>query len=103
MSDTDEQKLERMLRSRPFEPAGADLEERIILKAQGIPQHQAITLTAWVRRLFAESHLPQPAYVMAVTLIAGVLIGLYAPIHTTSSDSDPVDAQSFLYLDEGPL
>jgi hypothetical protein len=103
MSDTDEQELERMLRSRRFEPAGADLEERIILKAQRIPQNQAITLTAWVRRLFAEFHLPQPAYVMAVTLIAGVLIGLYAPNHTTISDPDPVDTESFLYPDEGPL
>ncbi|MGH7830118.1 MAG: hypothetical protein ACREP8_08055 [Candidatus Binatia bacterium] len=92
-----------MLRSRGFKPAGSDLAERIVLKAQEMPQDQTITLGQWVKRLFAEFHLPRPAYVLACTLVIGFILGFNAPLDTTTDDADPTDVQFFLYADEGPL
>ena len=107
MNDTQKQKdrkLEAMLQSRRCEPASPDLVERIVLKARSIPQNQTITLTQWVRRLFAEFHLPRPAYVLTGALIFGLVVGLNTPLGTTTpDDADPVYVQSFLYADEDPL
>lgn len=104
MSDTKDKKLETMLQSRRVEPARADLAERIILKAQGVPQNQTITLGHWVKRLFGEFYMPQPVYVLACTLILGLVIGFNAPLETTTpEDADAVHVQSFLYVDEGLL
>ena len=58
----------------------------------------------WVKRLFAEFHLPKPAYVLACTLILGFVLGFNAPLNTSrtvDADVDPV--QSFLYADEDLL
>ena len=104
MGNRDDEKLEAMLRSRPVEAASPDLAERIILKAQSLPQTQAIPLMQWVKRLFAEFHLPKPAYVLACTLILGFVLGFNAPLNTSrtvDADVDPV--QSFLYADEDLL
>ncbi|HEY3302776.1 MAG TPA: hypothetical protein VGL70_04470 [Candidatus Binatia bacterium] len=103
MSDRDEklQKLDAMLRSRRMEPAGPDLAQRIILKAQDIPQNQTLPPAQWVKRLFAEFHLPKPAYVLAGTLILGLVLGFNAPVDTTPDDAD--SAQNFLYADEDVL
>jgi hypothetical protein len=99
-----EQKLEAMLQSRQFEPAGPDLAERIVRKAQQISQTQAISLTQWVKRLFAEFHLPRPAYVIASTLIFGFVVGFTVPQHKTiADDADSIPVQSFLYVDEDML
>jgi hypothetical protein len=103
MSDRHDEKLEEILRSRRFEPASPDLADRIILKAQSIPQNQPIRLAQWVRQLFAEFHLPKPAYVLACTLILGLVIGFYTPLDTTQDDADTAHVQSFLYADEEPL
>jgi hypothetical protein len=100
-----DEKLEEMLRSRRVEPPSADLAERIILKAQAIPQSQALPLGQSLRRLFAEFHLPKPAYVLAGTLLVGFLLGFNNPFDTTP----PVDsvtsptAQAYLYADEDDL
>lgn len=105
MSDTQkqkDQKLEVMLQARRFEAASPDLVERIVLKAQRIPQNQ--TLTQWVRQLFAEFHLPRPAYVLAGALMLGIAVGFNTPLNTTTpDDADRAYVQSFLYADEGPL
>lgn len=107
MSDTQtqkDQKLEAMLQSRRFEAASPDLAERIVLKAQRISQNQTTTLTEWMRQLFAEFHLPRPAYVLAGALMLGIAVGFNAPLDTTTpDDADRVYVQSFLYADEGPL
>ncbi len=63
MSDRQDEKLDAMLRARRVEPASPDLAQRIILKAQSLPQNQTIPLWQWMRQLFAEFHLPRPAYV----------------------------------------
>ena len=103
MSDAHDEKLEEMLRSRRLEPASPDLAERIVLKAQSIPQNQTIPLARWVQQLFAEFHLPKPAYVLACTLILGFVVGFYRPLDTIPDDADNIHVQSFLYADEEPL
>ena len=104
MGSMDDEKLEAMLRSRRAEAASPDLAERIILKAQSLPQTQAISLTQWVERLFAEFHVPKPAYVLACTLILGFVLGFNAPLNTSRTDDAEVDpVQSFLYADEDVL
>lgn len=103
MSDFNDEKLDEMLKSRRLEPAGPDLAQRIILKAQQTRQNQTIPLTEWMKRLFAEFHLPRPAYVIACALILGILVGLYNPLDTATDDADPVYLQSFLYADEEAL
>jgi hypothetical protein len=102
--DQKEQKLEAMLQSRRVEPAGPDLAERIISKARQVPQTQTVSLAQWVKGLFAEFHLPRPAYVIASTLIFGFVVGFTTPQHTTTVDDvDPIRVQSFLYVDEDVL
>src|SRR5581483_6913045 len=60
MSEMSDEKLERMLRERRVAPPSANLAERIILKAQAIPQSEALSLGQSIRRLFTEFHLPKP-------------------------------------------
>jgi hypothetical protein len=103
MSKNDDQKLDAMLRSRGLEPPGPDLAERIILRAQSIPQNRTLALAQWLGRLFAEFHLPRPAYVLACALVLGFLLGLYRPLDTSTDDADAVQIQSFLYADEDAL
>lgn len=104
MSDSRDEKLEAMLRSRRLEPAHPDLAERIVLKAQSIPQKQTIPFMLWLKQLFAEFHLAKPAYVLAGTLIFGFIIGFSAPLGTTAAnDTDTGQVQGFLYADEGLL
>jgi len=101
MNDAHDKKLDEMLRSRRLEAAAPDLAERIILKAQQTPQNQTIPLTEWMKRLFAEFHLPRPAYVLACTLIFGIIVGFNAPADPIpADDADGVRVQSFLSADE---
>jgi hypothetical protein len=102
MSDRQDQKLDALLRSRRIEPSSSDLAQRIILKAQGLPQRQTVSLGRWIRQLFAEFHLPRPAYVIASTLILGVIVGFNTPVDTSRDDSESVYVQS-LYADEDML
>ncbi|HSE89333.1 MAG TPA: hypothetical protein VLJ79_24185 [Candidatus Binatia bacterium] len=102
MSDRQEDKLDALLRSRRTEPSGPDLAERIILRAQGLPQNQTLSPGRWIRQLFAEFHLPRPAYVLASTLILGVIIGFNTPVDTSADNPDSVYVQS-LYADEDVL
>jgi hypothetical protein len=106
MSETHKQKdhrLEALLRSRQIEPASPDLAERIVLLARQIPQNQTIPLTQWMKRLFSELHLPRPVYVLACTLIFGVVVGFNSPLDTPVDDIDAMHVQSFLYADEDVL
>jgi hypothetical protein len=104
MSDRRDEKLEKMLRSRPLRPVSPDLAERIVLKARTMPQNQALPLGQALRRLFAEFHLPRPAYVLAGTLLLGFLLGFNNPLDNASTKhASSVSAQSFLYADEDAL
>jgi hypothetical protein len=102
MSDRQEDRLDALLRARRIEPSSPDLAERIILKAQGLPQNQTVLLWRWIRQLFAEFHLPRPAYVLASTLILGVIVGFNIPVDTSSDNSESLYVQS-LYADEDVL
>jgi hypothetical protein len=104
MSEMSDEKLEQMLRARRVAPPSADLAERIILKAQATPQVQALSLGQSIRRLFAEFHLPKPAYVLAGTLIIGLVLGLSDPFAQAPIDrGGSTSAQAFLYADEDAL
>jgi hypothetical protein len=105
MSTNQDEKLEAMLQARRIESASADLAQRIILKAEALPQIQTTTLGQWIQRLFAEFHLPKPAYVLAATLVLGFVVGLNNPLLNDTSDPDTisVNAEGFLYADEAIL
>jgi hypothetical protein len=104
MSDKQEDKLDELLRSRRIEPSSPDLAQRIILKAQGLSQNQTVSLWEWVKELFAEFHLPRPAYVFTCTLILGFVLGFNAPLSTNGPDDlDTDQTQGFLYADEAML
>jgi hypothetical protein len=103
MSDKQDEKLDAMLRAREAEPASRDLAQRIILKAQSLPQNQTLPLGQWIRQLFAEFHLPKPAYVVVSALVLGMIVGFSTPDKTASKDEESAIVQSFLDADEVPL
>jgi hypothetical protein len=104
MRDNLDEKLDSLLRSRPVEPASPDLAQRIILKAQQLPQNRTLPLWQWVRELFSEFHLPKPAYVLASALILGMVIGFTVPGDPNQGADDSGAAfQAFLSDDEGLL
>jgi hypothetical protein len=92
-----------MLRARQVEPARADLAQRIILKAQSLPQNQTMPVWQWIKQLFAEFHLPKPAYVVVSALVLGIIVGFSTPDRTASKDEESASVQSFLDADEVPL
>ncbi|HEY6198869.1 MAG TPA: hypothetical protein VI231_09685 [Candidatus Binatia bacterium] len=104
MSEMSDEKLEQMLRERRVAPPSADLAERIILKAQVIPQSQALSLGQSIRRLFADFQLPKPSYVLAGTLIIGFVLGFSDPFDKVPTDrGGSTSAQAFLYVEEDTL
>ncbi len=104
MSQNDEDKLSAMLRSRRTEAASPDLAARIILRAQGVPQVQSYSLWQSLRQLFAELHLPKPAYVLTAALVLGMFLGFsMAPRTASSTDSYSTNNQIFLTDAEGWL
>lgn len=112
MSRFPEEKLDELLRSRRIEPAREDLAERIIQRAQALPQQRPARFLDWLTALFDEFHLPKPAYVLASTLVAGVVIGLVTQAgigqpsasHLVSAElAGQTPIESFLYPDEDLL
>lgn len=99
-----EQKLEALLQSRRLEPVSPGLAERIVRKAQLLPQHQTDSLVQWVRELFTDFHLPRPAYVLVCILIFGFVVGSILPRRTVpQDDGDSLLVHSVLYEDEDIL
>jgi hypothetical protein len=104
MSKKDDEKLESMLHSRRFTAASTDLAARIILQAERVPQLQNVSLWELVRDLFAEFHLPKPAYVLAGALAIGMVLGFSTPSSSVSpQDRNVANSQGFLDADEGLL
>jgi hypothetical protein len=103
MATHPKEKIDEMLDARRIQPASPDLAERIILKAQMIPQIQVFSLARWIKQTFAELHLPNPAYVLAGTLMMGFVVGLNVPADTVTDNADAVQALSFVDPDEGLL
>jgi hypothetical protein len=104
MSDNRDEKLDNLLRSRRVEPPSTDLAQRIVLKAQQVPQNKTLPLWQSVRELFSEFHLPKPAYVLASALVLGMVIGFSVPEETNlGADDGGSSIQSFLSADEALL
>lgn len=103
MKDERDDKLDLWLRQRQVTPATSDLAQRIILRAEQVPQIRAISLWQSIRELCAEFHLPKPAYILASALTIGLVIGFSAPQDSDTSGKDVVAAQSFLAVDEAML
>jgi hypothetical protein len=103
MSEKLDEKLESMLRARPIEPPSPNLAQRIVLQARQTPQ-KAPTVAQWLRGLFREFHLPRPAYVLAATLLVGIMLGLNTPVEKADKeDSASASVQNFLSADEAIL
>jgi hypothetical protein len=101
MTDHRDQKIDQLLRARRVEPASPDLAQRIILKARALPQTPSMSLWDSMRQLFAEFHLPKPAYVLASALVLGMVIGFSTP--QTSSlvvEENSASVYTFLTGDE---
>ena len=112
MNDRYDQKLDALLSSRPIEPARADLADRIIQRAQAVPQKQALRPLDWLKRLFDELYLRRPAYTLAAALVAGLVIGFAAQTEILEPNrssfvktelAEPLSIESFLYADEDLL
>lgn len=104
MSENRDEKLARLLSERRAAPASPDLAERIILKAQNLPQAENPSLWQTMREIFAEFHLPKPGYVLAAALVLGVTLGFStAPGNSAAGDAEIATAQSYLTGDEGWL
>lgn len=98
-----EEKIDEMLKARGVQAASPDLAQRIILKAQTTPQVQIFSFGRWIKQTFAELHLPNPAYVLAGTLMMGFVLGLNVPSDTAPENAETVQALSFFDSDEGFL
>ena len=98
-----DEKIDEMLKKRRIQAASPDLARRIISKAQMTPQVQVFSLGRWIKQTFAELHLPNPAYVLAGTLIMGFVLGLNVPSDTATESAEATQALSFLDPDEGLL
>jgi hypothetical protein len=103
MSDKLDERLDELLRARRVPAASPDLAQRIILRAQQLPQDKSLPLWQWVRDLFAEFHLPQPAYVLAGVLLLGMLIGFNAPDQQDGTIDGSSTVQIVFGVDEGLL
>ena len=103
MATHQDEKIDEMLKARRIQSASPDLAQRIILKAQTTPQLQVFSLARWIKQTFAELHLPNPAYVLAGTLMMGFVLGLNVPSDTPIENAEAVQALSFLDPDEGLL
>ena len=101
MERNDDKKLDSMLLSRRSQAASPDLAARIIRKAQAVPQIQNLSLWQSLRQLFVESRLPRPGYVLAATLIFGMLLGFAtARDEAGIKETSYANPQSFLSGDE---
>jgi hypothetical protein len=104
MSDDKDERLEQLLRSRRLEAASPDLAARIILQAQNLPQTQNLSLWQATRQLFAEFHLPKPAYVLASALVVGMVLGFtLTPDNFPPNDDTVTTTQNYIEADEGLL
>ncbi|MFW0778121.1 MAG: hypothetical protein ACN2B6_10450 [Rickettsiales bacterium] len=82
----DEQKLEELMYSHTVPPVRQAFADEIISASVQITQK--LSLWKYIRRMFAEFHLPAPAYSFASLVMIGCIFGF-----TGSSDSYAYDTQ----------
>ena len=103
MATHQDERIDEMLKARRVQAASPDLAQRIILKAPMTPQVQVFSLGRWIKQTFAELHLPNPAYVLAGTLMMGFVLGWSLPSDSVTDNTEGFQMQSFLESDEGIL
>ena len=104
MNRQEDKNLDRLLRTRRIEPPSTDLAERIIRQARRTPQLEPLSPWQWLREVFAEFHLPSPAYVLTAVLAIGIVLGFTtAPEAPIATSRNSTSAQAFLSFDEGLL
>jgi hypothetical protein len=102
MSQNDDEKLESILRSRGTGAPSPDLAARIIFKAQAIPQIQNLSLWQSLGQVFVDLRLPKPGYVLAATLVLGIVLG-FSTAPSNHSASDPYSASAANFFDDEGL
>lgn len=91
-------KLESLLQERAFEAPDSRLENRILAAAAMVSKRRNAGFTSLWGALY-EFILPKPAYVLAATLLLGVLVGWQNNTDITNADS----ASSTFIYDEGSM
>lgn len=101
--DMNDAQLDQLLRARHSPPPSVGLAERISMRAAQVPQRRESLLTR-IARIFAEFHVPQPAYALACTVVLGAFIGIALPVASSQASVDDMpELQSFLYAEENLL
>lgn len=94
---TPEDRLNTMLENRAYEAPRTGFADRIIAATMNMPQVQALSPFAFLKSIFAEFHLPQPAYALAIALVIGVFAGWQSPSPTATADSTTQTKQAYDY------
>ena len=82
-----QRQFERYLQERRFEPARPGLAERIIAATgeRKFVGYSATGIIAYFAGVI-ESLLPKPAYILAIVLIIGILIGASLPMQSNEAE-----------------
>ena len=100
----EDKKLEEIMRTRNFEEASNNLEDRIVAMAELTPQKRSEPETnLWEEfsYIFWNAFIPKPVYAVASLSIIGFFIGYADPMGLEPSSI--VDLGDFLYADQGGL
>jgi hypothetical protein len=87
-------RLEDIMMRRPIPKPSSNLAERIILASEMHRQQGKRGLNLWAHSFWDSFMLPQPAFVMAVVLLAGVFVGFRIDV---SNASEIRDLSSYAY------
>lgn len=98
----DEERFEKVLRSRKHEEHSGDLADRIILASQRKKKKALSGIVGFFSELFGELNLPKQAVaavpvLLIVSLIIGFSIGFSDPMGYLSTEQYQANLQDFLY------
>jgi hypothetical protein len=101
---TEEERFERVLKTRRYEEPSRDLAERIVSAAQPKKKKVWRRLGGFFSELVREFSLPKPALTavsvsLLLVLILGFAIGFSNPIGAVSTEQTQTDLQEFLYYE----
>lgn len=77
--------FEDYLRERRYEPASANLAERIIAMATEERRYADAGIITYLREVIS-AVFPKPAYAVAVILIIGIFIGAHLPMQSSGEE-----------------
>jgi hypothetical protein len=101
---TDEERFERLLKTRKYEKPDSDLAERIILASLQQKRRAQHTFREFFAELFGELGLPRPAFAavsvsLIFALIIGFAIGFSNPFGYVSTEQYETSLGEFLYYE----